>query len=181
MGQFRKLFSRMAGLTRRLSLFPKAYCKSAYDIDYEGLYQEGCRGVIFDIDNTLVEDQQEATKKAADLLEKIRRIGMEAFVLSNNHEERVRLFSEAVGARYIYEAGKPSAKGYIRAMEIMGTDRASTVFVGDQIYTDIWGANNAGVFSILVPPVNPRELLHIRLKRLLELPVLMAYRLTNHV
>jgi len=63
MGQFRKLFSRMAGLTRRLSLFPKAYCKSAYDIDYEGLYHEGCRGVIFDIDNTLVEDQQEATKK----------------------------------------------------------------------------------------------------------------------
>ena len=156
-----------------MRLFPRAYCESAYDIDYEGLYEEGCRGVIFDIDNTLVEDQQEATKNAVDLIDKIRRIGMQSFILSNNHEERVRLFAEAVGARYIFEAKKPLAKGYVRAMEMMGTDRSSTVFVGDQIYTDIWGANNAGVFSILVAPVNPRELFHIRLKRLLELPVLM--------
>ena len=160
-----------------MRLFPRAYCESAYDIDYEGLYEEGCRGVIFDIDNTLVEDQQEATKNAVDLIDKIRRIGMQPFILSNNHEERVRLFAEAVGARYIFEAKKPLAKGYVRAMEMMGTDRSSTVFVGDQIYTDIWGANNAGVFSILVAPVNPRELFHIRLKRLLELPVLMLYRL----
>lgn len=160
-----------------MRLFPRAYCESAYDIDYEGLYEEGCRGVIFDIDNTLVEDQQEATKNAVDLIDKIRRIGMQSFILSNNHEERVRLFAEAVGARYIFEAKKPLAKGYVRAMEMMGTDRNSTVFVGDQIYTDIWGANNAGVFSILVAPVNPRELFHIRLKRLLELPVLMLYRL----
>ena len=160
-----------------MRLFPRAYCESAYDIDYEGLYEEGCRGVIFDIDNTLVEDQQEATKNAVDLIDKIRRIGMQSFILSNNHEERVRLFAEAVGARYIFEAKKPLAKGYVRAMEMLGTDRSSTVFVGDQIYTDIWGANNAGVFSILVAPVNPRELFHIRLKRLLELPVLMLYRL----
>ncbi len=160
-----------------MRLFPRAYCESAYDIDYEGLYEEGCRGVIFDIDNTLVEDQQEATKNAVDLIDKIRRIGMQSFILSNNHEERVRLFAEAVGARYIFEAKKPLAKGYVRAMEMMGTDRSSTVFVGDQIYTDIWGANNAGVFSILVAPVNPRELFHIRLKRLLELPVLMLYHL----
>jgi len=160
-----------------MRLFPRAYCESAYDIDYEGLYEEGCRGVIFDIDNTLVEDQQEATKNAVDLIDKIRRIGMQSFILSNNHEERVRLFAEAVGARYIFEAKKPLARGYVRAMEMMGTDRSSTVFVGDQIYTDIWGANNAGVFSILVAPVNPRELFHIRLKRLLELPVLMLYRL----
>ncbi len=160
-----------------MRLFPRAYCESAYDIDYEGLYEEGCRGVIFDIDNTLVEDQQEATKNAVDLIDKIHRIGMQSFILSNNHEERVRLFAEAVGARYIFEAKKPLAKGYVRAMEMMGTDRSSTVFVGDQIYTDIWGANNAGVFSILVAPVNPRELFHIRLKRLLELPVLMLYRL----
>lgn len=160
-----------------MRLFPRAYCESAYDIDYEGLYEEGCRGVIFDIDNTLVEDQQEATKNAVDLIDKIRRIGMQSFILSNNHEERVRLFAEAVGARYIFEAKKPLAKGYVRAMEMMGTDRSSTVFVGDQIYTDICGANNAGVFSILVAPVNPRELFHIRLKRLLELPVLMLYRL----
>ena len=160
-----------------MRLFPRAYCESAYDIDYEGLYEEGCRGVIFDIDNTLVEDQQEATKNAVDLIDKIRRIGMQSFILSNNHEERVRLFAEAVGARYIFEAKKPLAKGYVRAMEMMGTDRSSIVFVGDQIYTDIWGANNAGVFSILVAPVNPRELFHIRLKRLLELPVLMLYRL----
>lgn len=162
-----------------MRLFPKAYSDSAYDIDYEGLYEKGFRGVIFDIDNTLVEDQQEATKNAADLLEKIRRIGMKTFVLSNNHEKRVRLFSEAVGASCIYEAGKPLSKGYIRAMEMMGTDKATTVFVGDQIYTDIWGANNAGLYSILVAPVNPKELFHIRLKRLLELPVLIAYRLTR--
>lgn len=159
-----------------MNLFPKASCPSAYQIDYEGLAAEGCRGVIFDIDNTLVKDQQEATPEAAALLSRIRSLGIKTFILSNNHEERVRLFAEAVGAQYIFEGGKPKKGGYRRAMEEMGTDEASTVFVGDQLFTDIWGANRAGVFSILVDPVDPHELFHIRLKRILEWPILFFYR-----
>src|SRR5699024_12325217 len=58
---------------------------------------------------------------------------------------------------YINNANKPSTKNYIRAMELMGTDRSNTVFVGDQLFTDVWGAKRTGIRSILVKPIHPKE------------------------
>ena len=95
--------------------------------------------------------------------------------LSNNDEARVAGFNEKLGAKYIYKAGKPSAKGYIKAMDLMGTDRKNTMFVGDQIFTDIWGANNAGIRCVLVQPIAKHEEIQIVLKRIPEKLVLHFY------
>jgi hypothetical protein len=76
----------------------------------------------------------------------------------------------------IFKGGKPSRKGYERAMERMKTDRDTTFFVGDQLFTDVWGANRTGLYSILVKPINPKEEIQIVLKRYLEAVVLMFYR-----
>ena len=86
------------------------------------------------------------------------------------------MFTKDIGTDYIYNAHKPSTKNYIRAMEIMGTDRTNTVFVGDQLFTDVWGAKRAGIRNILVRPIHPKEEIQIVLKRYLEKIVLYFYK-----
>ena len=60
-------------------------------------------------------------------------------------------------------------------MQQMGTNEKNTLFVGDQIFTDVWGANKAGIYSILVKPIHPKEEIQIVLKRILEKVVLFFY------
>ena len=89
----------------------------------------------------------------------------------------VKMFFDKVAAsHYIYKAGKPNPKNYQKAMEWMGCDRTNTLFVGDQIFTDVYGANLAGIYSILVKPIHPKEEIQIVLKRYLEKIVLYFYK-----
>ena len=156
--------------------FPDEYLDSAYGIDYEKLYREGYRGLLFDIDNTIVPHGAPADARAIELFERLRAIGFSTCILSNNKEPRVSPFADKVGSPYIFKGGKPSRKGYERAMERMKTDRDTTLFVGDQLFTDVWGANRTGLYSILVKPINPKEEIQIVLKRYLEAIVLAFYR-----
>ena len=156
--------------------YPDEYRESAYGLDYEGLRGQGYKGIIFDIDNTLVLHCVPADEDRIALFGRLRGLGYSCVLLSNNKEPRVKSFADEVGARYIYKAGKPSSAGYRRAMELMGTDRTNTLFVGDQLFTDVWGAKNAGIRSILVKPINPKEEIQIVLKRYLERIVLYFYR-----
>ena len=155
--------------------YPDEYYDSAYSIDFEKLYCEGYRGVIFDIDNTLVPHGAPADERSIAFFERLKEIGFEATLLSNNKETRVKMFNEPVGVHTIWKANKPSAKGYMEAMKLMGTDGTSTVFVGDQLFTDVWGAKNAKIRSFLVKPMNPKEEIQIVIKRRLEAVVLFFY------
>ena len=155
--------------------YPKQRAASAYDIPYERLREKGIRGVIFDIDNTLVPHDAPAKKKTVELFERLHRLGCATCLLSNNKEKRVAEFAGQVDSPYIFKAGKPKTGGYEKAMELMGTDRTSTLFVGDQLFTDVFGANRAGIASVLVNPINPREEIQIVLKRYPERLVLWFY------
>ena len=157
-------------------LYPTKYLDSSYSIDYEQLYRSGIRGLIYDIDNTLVEHGMPATERAIKLFEQLRSIGFDTCLISNNKEPRVKPFADAVGSKYVYDAHKPSRKNYIRAMELMGTDTGNTYFIGDLIFTDVYGANRAGIPSILVKPIHPKEEIQIVLKRKLEKIVLFCYK-----
>lgn len=156
--------------------FPDDYVASTYIIPFEKLYMEGFRGVIFDIDNTLVPHGAPADERAKKLFYQLHSMGFSTCLISNNKEFRVKLFNAEVGTSYIYNAHKPSTKNYVRAMEIMGTDRTNTLFVGDQLFTDVWGAKRAGIRNILVKPIYPKEEIQIVLKRYLERIVLYFYR-----
>ena len=155
--------------------YPDVDFDSVYKIDFEAFYRHGYRGVIFDIDNTLVPHGAPATDEAIEFFRKLRTIGFKTMLLSNNKEPRVKGFAEQVKSRYLYKAGKPGAKGYTRAMELMGTDKDTTLFIGDQLFTDIWGANRLGIRTILTKPIDPKEEIQIVLKRLLEKPILYLY------
>lgn len=155
--------------------YPDEYLDSTYDIDFEEKYRQGYRGIIFDIDNTLVPHGFPADERAIALFKRLRETGYKVTMLSNNKEPRVKMFCDAVDAPYIYKAGKPNPANYREAMKNMGTDETNTLFVGDQIFTDVWGANKAGIYSVLVKPIHPREEIQIVLKRYLEKIVLIRY------
>ena len=155
--------------------YPDEYLESTYIIDFDKLYRDGYRGVIFDIDNTLVPHGAPADERAVKLFERLRAIGLDYCLISNNQEPRVKPFAEKVQSKYVFNAHKPSTKNYIKAMELMHTDRGNTVFIGDQLFTDVWGANRAGIRTILVKPIDPKEEIQIVLKRYLERIVLWAY------
>lgn len=156
--------------------YPGEYLDSTYEIDFDGLYADGYRGIIFDIDNTLVPHGAPADDRAKALFAHLKELGYQCMLLSNNKEPRVKMFNDAVQVTYIYKAGKPKPANYRKAMEQMGTDRQNTLFVGDQIFTDVYGANLAGIRTILVKPIHPREEIQIVLKRYLEKIVLFFYQ-----
>ena len=155
--------------------FPDEYLDSAYAVDYEKLYHQGYRGVLFDIDNTLVPHGAPADKRARELFQRLKKLGFSCCLVSNNKKKRVEPFAREVGVKYIEMAAKPSRRGYQRAMERLGTNPGNTVFIGDQLFTDILGAKNAGLKNILVKPIHPKEEIQIVLKRYLEKFVLHFY------
>ncbi len=158
-------------------LYPGEYLESTYRIDFDKLYKNGYRGVIFDIDNTLVPHGAPADEQAISLFTHLKELGFSCMLLSNNKEPRVKPFAEAVGAQYLYKAGKPKPSVYRRAMQELETDTTNTLFVGDQIFTDVMGANLAGIRTILVKPIHPKEEIQIVLKRFLEKPIIGCYKL----
>ena len=155
--------------------YPDQEIGSAYDIPYEKLYELGYRGILFDIDNTLVTHGAPANKKAVALFRRLHAIGFKTMLISNNKEARVKPFADSVSSRYLYKANKPSRKGYLEAMRIMKTTPGTTLFVGDQLFTDVWGAKRTGIFSYLTKPIHPKEEIQIILKRRLEAIVLFFY------
>lgn len=155
--------------------FPDETADSTYEINFEQLYEEGYRGILFDIDNTLVEHGKPADERAVRLFRRLRDIGYECCLISNNKEQRVADFNEKIGAHMIFKANKPFKKSYLLAMEKMKTDVSNTLFVGDQLFTDVWGAKKIGIRNILVNPIDKHEEIQIVLKRLLEKIVLHEY------
>ena len=155
--------------------YPDHEVLSAYEIDFEALYKKGFRGIIFDIDNTLVPHGAPADERAIALFLRLKKTGFRIMLLSNNKEPRVKLFNDAVEVNYIHKAGKPKVKGYEKAMKLMETLPQTTIFVGDQLFTDIWGAKRAGIETWLVQPIHPKEEIQIVLKRRLEKIVLYFY------
>ena len=133
-----------------IELYPDRLEMSVLDMDWDALAKH-YQGVIFDIDNTLVPHGAPADEKII--------------------EERVRPFAEQVNSGFIFKAGKPRTGGYKKAMQVMNTDPKHTLFVGDQIFTDIWGANRAGMDTVLMEPVDKStDEIQIVIKRWLEKP-----------
>lgn len=156
--------------------YPDEYISSAYKMDFQKYYDRGYRGIIFDIDNTLVEHGAPADEGSIALIQSLKAMGFGIMLLSNNKEPRVKMFNDAVHVQYIYKAGKPGRAGYEKAMELLKTDVNTTLFVGDQLFTDVWGARNTGIHSILVQPIDKKEEIQIVLKRCLEKIVLASYK-----
>lgn len=156
--------------------YPGDTAASTYDIDFEALYKSGKRGILFDIDNTLVEHDADSDERSENLFAMLHQIGFKTCLISNNDEERVKRFNKNIGTDYVYKAGKPSGRGYMKGVKMMGIRPEEAVFIGDQLFTDIYGANRAGIDCICVKPIAKHEEIQIVLKRKLEKIVYAFYR-----
>lgn len=142
----------------------------------EFLAEIGVKGIILDIDNTL-EPYENALPGEHVLrwLDSLRVLGISAAIVSNNGRARVELFNKEIGLPAYYKAKKPFKKNLIRAMADMNTTPETTILMGDQIFTDVWAAHNAGIRAILVPPIKDKRDIFTRFKRLLERPIIKKY------
>ncbi len=147
--------------------------ESVTRIHPELLDQMGVRGLLLDIDNTLTtHDNPVPAEGVCEWLALMQASGIALRLVSNNHPPRVEPFATRIGVACICESKKPLAKGFRLAMEGMGLPKSSLCVVGDQIYTDILGANLFGVQSIYVKPIELEKTAFFKVKRFCEKPFL---------
>ena len=156
--------------------YPDAYVDSVFAIDYEALYRKGYRGLMFDIDNTLVHHGDDSTEEIDALFRRIHSLGFRTLMLSNNSRERIERFLKNIDAQYICEAGKPKPASYRKGAAMMGLELSQVLCIGDQVFTDILGANRSGMASILVQYIRQENETRIGKRRQLEGIILKFYR-----
>ena len=165
--------------------YPDIHVPSVFNIDYQKLYQKGYRGIIFDLDNTLVHHGDDSTPEIDALFHTIHGIGLKTIILSDNTEERILCFLKNIDSPYISDANKPDIQGYQKALTILGVSTEQVVCIGDQVFTDIYGANCAGIANILVDFIRLSDEKRIGKKRWLEKFVLLlcegSSRHTNRI
>ena len=146
--------------------------ESIFDIDYDRLYEMGIRGLFFDIDNTLEPyNTAKPSEKTAAFLNELREKGFKVGVVSNAKKERTETFCGNVIPDRVYNAGKPLKKGFSEMCTRFGLTSSQVAMIGDQLYTDIYGGNRSGLFTVLVKPIDlSLEPPFVAFKRILEKP-----------
>lgn len=154
--------------------FPTLYRRRITDVTVEDLRRLGAACVLLDVDNTLTtHDAPDLTDAVKVWLDEVWEAGLPLIVVSNNSAERVAPFAEKIGLPYYAHARKPLPFGFRAAAKQMGCQRKQCVVIGDQIFTDMLGANLAGMPSILLEPIQfETEQKFIAFKRKIERPML---------
>ncbi len=157
-------------------LYPDEYVRTVFDIDFEQLFLDGYKGVMFDLDNTLVAyDKLDAPLEIQTLFNRIKSLGFQISIVSNNNRDRVYQFNEKLNVYAYPRANKPLTKNLLKAMNKMKVVKKQTVFVGDQLFTDVWAGNSLGFHTVLVMPIQDKEQMITKVKRGLEGLVLNRY------
>ncbi|QUH26670.1 YqeG family HAD IIIA-type phosphatase [Serpentinicella alkaliphila] len=161
-------------------LTPAMYAESIFEIDLKKLKDNNIKGLIIDIDNTLVAwDIKYASEDTKKWLLNLLKEGFKVCLVSNNTEDRVVTFNEELKLPAIHRANKPRRGAFRKAMTKMGTDINCTAIIGDQIFTDILGGNRMGIYTVLVVPIESKEFWWTTLVRRVERHVLRIV-LKNH-
>lgn len=139
-------------------LLPNMRVNTVYDINLDELHAQGIRGIITDLDNTLVGAKEPlATPELVKWLDYVRSRGFRVVIVSNNNEVRVGKFATPLQIPFIHAARKPAAKAFRRALDVLGLSAGQTVVIGDQMMTDVLGGNRMGLYTILVTAISPAD------------------------
>lgn len=158
-------------LLRTKQFVPNEFHHSFFDIDFERLYNDGFQYIITDLDNTLISyDEALPTPAIHEAFQSIQTIGFQLVLLSNNHPPRIAKFVAETDVKGFANARKPLLIGIKKAIKSMpGATKDNTVIIGDQLVTDIYGANRFGAYSILVNPLKKKtEKWYTKMNRRLE-------------
>lgn len=148
---------------------PDMYKQSIYDIDYEKLKQIGIKCILFDLDNTIAPlDISVPDKKMLDFFLYLEEIDIKAIILSNASKKRVAPFKEKCNLDSSFHSKKPFKRKYLKILNTYNFKDIEVACVGDQLLTDIYGANRLGLTSILVNPINYKEKMPTKVNRFFE-------------
>lgn len=150
-------------------LLPDKTADSIFSLDLQALSSRGIRGIIFDIDNTLESHRvPEPSARVCTFLDRVQNAGFRVCLISNGKKNRVERFNSRLHLPAIARAGKPLKKNLRRALTFLNTSPEETALVGDQIFTDVYGGNRMGFYTILVNPIEQIENKFFYIKRFLE-------------
>lgn len=157
-------------------LYPNEYLNSVKDISIELLEKNNIKGLILDVDNTLINLDRKMPAGVSDWAKDLKNKGIKICILSNSNKiEKVSAVAKIIGVPYIFFGKKPLKAGFLRAKEILKLDNKNIAVVGDQIFTDIVGANRCNMFSILVKPIEEKDYLLTKIKRPIEKLIINKY------
>jgi HAD superfamily phosphatase (TIGR01668 family) len=139
-------------------LLPHMRVNNIYDIQLDVLQSKGMKGIITDLDNTLVGSRDPiATPELVAWLDRVRDFGFKVVIVSNNNQTRVSKFAEPIGIPFIHAARKPASRAFRRALQVLELPAEQTVVIGDQMLTDVLGGRRMGLFTILVDAIAPTD------------------------
>lgn len=151
------------------NFIPDMYLKSIYDIDYENLKSRGIKCILFDLDNTIAPvNVPVPDKDIKDLFSDLTLLGFKVIILSNSSKSRVEPFKEKLNVDSSFYSMKPMKKKYKKIVNIYGFKDNEIACVGDQLLTDVLGANRMGFLSILVNPISTIDLIGTKINRVFE-------------
>lgn len=156
--------------------YPRIYLENITKISLKFLNENNIKGLILDIDNTLINFDKEVLDGAKEWCNKNKENGIKMCILSNTNKiEKVEKVAKKLDLPYIYFAKKPFKSGFLRAKELLNLEEKNIAVVGDQIFTDVIGANRCKMYSILTKPIDKRDILATRIKRPLENLIIKSY------
>jgi len=148
---------------------PDMYQKSIYTINYEKIFDDGIRCLLFDLDNTCVPYVEKVpSKKLKDLFDRLKEIGFKVIIFSNATKKRLEPFKNGLVVDCSYLSKKPCKRKFLKVLKIFGYDLSETAIIGDQLFTDIFGGNRVGIKTILVNPMSESDLFFTKFFRMLE-------------
>ena len=151
------------------NLVPDIYAKSIFTIDYEKLKKNGIKCILIDLDNTIAPiNINEPDKAVKDLVNELNSMNFKLFIISNSSKNRVRPFKEQLNIDSAHSANKPFSKKYKKIMRLYKFKDTEIAAIGDQLFTDVLGANKAGITSILVNPMSNVDYFWTKINRFFE-------------
>lgn len=158
-------------------LYPKFYIDSVKDININMLKENNIKGLLLDVDNTLIDIECNIPDGVVEWCNSLKKDGIKICILSNSsNKKKVETVSKKLEIPYINFAKKPFKAGFMKGKNKLNIQNNNEIAaVGDQIFTDVWGANINGMVSILVKPVDERDLWYTKIKRPLENLIIKGY------
>lgn len=156
--------------------YPNIYLDSVKDVTIDFLNKNNIKALILDVDNTILDFDKNIPEGVEKWCEELKRQGIKFCILSNsNKKEKVRMVAEKLKLPYFYLGTKPFKRGFKKAINLLEEKEENIAAVGDQIFTDVIGANRCKLFSILVKPIAEKDLIVTKIKRPLENIIINKY------
>lgn len=157
-------------------IYPKGYFDKVSDINVQYLIQNNIKGLILDVDNTLIDYERNINKETVEWVDEIKRNNIKLCILSNSEkEEKIKSVADKLKIPYMFFAMKPLKKGFKKAKKLLELNNNEIGVIGDQIFTDVIGANRMKMYSILVKPLDKKDIWITVIKRPIENVIIKRY------